>query len=88
MSIETSTIDNAGIIEQLGRRYDAGFVTDIESDALPPGLDEGIIRALSARKNEPEWMTQWRLAAYRQADAAQSYIRLFNRVLEARRRPS
>jgi Fe-S cluster assembly protein SufB len=49
----------------LNRRYDAGFVTDIESESLPPGLDEGVVRAISARKNEPAWMTDWRLAAYR-----------------------
>ncbi|HET6907189.1 MAG TPA: Fe-S cluster assembly protein SufB [Rhodanobacteraceae bacterium] len=49
----------------LNRRYSAGFVTDIETDSLPPGLNEDIIRALSARKQEPEWMTEWRLAAYR-----------------------
>ncbi|MGH8183689.1 MAG: Fe-S cluster assembly protein SufB, partial [Rhodanobacteraceae bacterium] len=49
----------------LSRRYDAGFVTDIETDSLPPGLDEETIRAISARKQEPEWMTEWRLAAYR-----------------------
>ncbi len=50
----------------LGRRYDAGFVTDIESDSLPPGLDEGTVRAISARKGEPAWMTEWRLRAFRQ----------------------
>ncbi|HKU78911.1 MAG TPA: Fe-S cluster assembly protein SufB, partial [Rhodanobacteraceae bacterium] len=49
----------------LSRRYGAGFVTDIESHSLPPGLDEDTIRALSAIKEEPEWMTDWRLAAYR-----------------------
>ncbi|MGN6314063.1 MAG: Fe-S cluster assembly protein SufB [Rhodanobacteraceae bacterium] len=49
----------------LNRRYSAGFVTDIETDSLPPGLNEDVIRALSARKQEPEWMTEWRLAAYR-----------------------
>jgi len=49
----------------LNRRYDAGFVTDIESESLPPGLNEDVVRAISARKHEPEWMTQWRLAAYR-----------------------
>jgi len=49
----------------LNRRYDAGFVTDIESESLPPGLGEDVVRAISARKHEPEWMTQWRLAAYR-----------------------
>ncbi len=56
---------NAEILERLGRRYEAGFVTQIESDSLPPGLDEDTIRALSAKKEEPEWMTQWRLDAYR-----------------------
>ncbi|MFI4969553.1 MAG: Fe-S cluster assembly protein SufB [Lysobacterales bacterium] len=49
----------------LSRRYEAGFVTDIESESLPPGLDEGTVRSISARKNEPEWMTEWRLKAYR-----------------------
>ncbi len=47
------------------RQYDAGFVTDIESDALPPGLNEDVIRFISARKNEPEFMLEWRLNAYR-----------------------
>ena len=56
---------NREIHAQLGRKYDAGFITDIESDSLPPGLDEDTIRALSAKKDEPEWMTEWRLAAYR-----------------------
>ncbi len=57
--------ENAQIHEQLGRKYDAGFVTNIESESLPPGLSEDIIRALSAIKEEPEWMTDWRLAAYK-----------------------
>ena len=56
---------NAEIHAQLGRKYEAGFITDIESDTLPAGLSEDIIRALSARKEEPEWMLEWRLAAYR-----------------------
>jgi Fe-S cluster assembly protein SufB len=60
MAAEPNQIETA-----LSRRYDAGFVTDIESDSLPPGLDEGVVRAISARKNEPDWMTQWRLSAYR-----------------------
>ncbi len=47
------------------REYEAGFVTDIEQDTLPPGLDEAVIRHISARKEEPEWMLQWRLDAYR-----------------------
>ena len=61
----TAPVDNAEVIEALGRRYAAGFVTDIETDYLPPGLNEDIVRALSARKDEPEWMTEWRLKAYR-----------------------
>ena len=60
MATERQDIEQA-----LARRYEAGFVTQIESDALPPGLDEGTVRAISMRKEEPEWMTQWRLAAYR-----------------------
>ena len=57
--------DNAEVAAALGRRYEAGFVTDIETDSLPPGLSEDIIRQLSALKHEPEWMTEWRLKAYR-----------------------
>ena len=53
------------VSEALGRRYAAGFVTDIETESLPPGLDEGVVRAISARKQEPPWMTEWRLAAFR-----------------------
>ncbi len=60
MATERTDIEQA-----LARRYDAGFVTEIESDSLPPGLDEDTVRALSAKKHEPEWMTEWRLAAYR-----------------------
>ncbi len=45
--------------------YKYGFVTDIESDKAPKGLNEDIVRFISAKKNEPEWMTQWRLDAYR-----------------------
>ncbi len=53
-------------VEALVRQeYQAGFVTDIEADTAPPGLSEDIIRLISARKGEPEWMLQWRLAAYR-----------------------
>jgi Fe-S cluster assembly protein SufB len=56
---------NEAVVEALNRRYSAGFVTDIESESLPPGLNEDVVRAISARKNEPEWMTEWRLKAYR-----------------------
>jgi Fe-S cluster assembly protein SufB len=47
------------------REYEWGFVSDIEADALPPGLDENVIRLISAKKNEPEFMLDWRLRAYR-----------------------
>ncbi|HDZ45709.1 hypothetical protein LCGC14_0098250 [marine sediment metagenome] len=54
-------------MEQLVRReYKDGFVTDIESDTLPPGLDENTIAFISKKKGEPEWMLEWRLDAYRQ----------------------
>ena len=53
------------VAEAINRRYSAGFVTDIESESLPPGLGEDVVRAISARKNEPEWLTEWRLKAYR-----------------------
>lgn len=46
------------------REYKEGFVTDIDADTLPPGLSEDVIRALSAKKNEPEFMLEWRLKAY------------------------
>jgi Fe-S cluster assembly protein SufB len=46
-------------------KYAQGFVTRIESDTLPPGLDESVIRTISERKGEPEWMLQHRLTAYR-----------------------
>ncbi len=49
----------------LTRGYDAGFVTDIDTDIAPPGLDEETIAFISSKKNEPEWLLQWRLKAYR-----------------------
>ncbi|MFQ5473588.1 MAG: Fe-S cluster assembly protein SufB, partial [Dehalococcoidia bacterium] len=47
------------------REYEYGFVTDIEADSLPPGLSEDVIRAISAKKREPDWLLEWRLKAYR-----------------------
>ena len=47
------------------QKYKYGFVTDIESDTAPKGLNEDIVRFISAKKNEPEWMLEWRLKAYR-----------------------
>ena len=47
------------------KKYQYGFVTDIEQDLLPPGLDENVVRQISKKKGEPEFMTEWRLKAYR-----------------------
>ncbi|MEO8233757.1 MAG: Fe-S cluster assembly protein SufB [Ignavibacteriota bacterium] len=60
-----STTETQKIEELTNKEYKYGFVTDIESDSLPIGLNEDIIRQLSAKKEEPEWMTAWRLKAYR-----------------------
>ena len=56
---------NSPIDELLDAGYEYGFVTDIASDTLPPGLDESTVRAISAKKNEPEWLLEWRLKAFR-----------------------
>lgn len=58
-------MSNAQIEQLIENRYQHGFVTDIESDTVPPGLDEDVIRFISAKKKEPQWMTEWRLKAYR-----------------------
>ena len=55
----------ADLDELVGREYKEGFVTDIEADTLPPGLDEDVIRFLSAKKDEPEFVLEWRLDAFR-----------------------
>lgn len=60
-----STTETQKIEELANKEYKYGFVTDIEADTLPKGLNENIIRQLSAKKNEPDWMTEWRLKAYR-----------------------
>lgn len=61
MAVREQDIDS--LLEQR-REYRAGFVTDIESDTIPPGLSEDVVRFISAKKQEPEWMTEWRLAAF------------------------
>ena len=47
------------------QEYKWGFVTDIEADAIPRGLNEDVVRLISAKKNEPEWLLNWRLKAFR-----------------------
>ncbi|MFL2481866.1 MAG: Fe-S cluster assembly protein SufB [Gammaproteobacteria bacterium] len=56
---------NENINELIEDRYKYGFTTDVESESFPPGLNEDIIRALSAKKNEPEFMLNWRLKSYK-----------------------
>ena len=60
-NITQGTIDT---VNALGK-YEAGFVTDIESDKAPKGLTEEIVRFISAKKGEPEWLLDWRLKAFR-----------------------
>ena len=55
----------ASIDTLINREYQAGFVTEIEADALPRGLSEETVRLISAKKNEPEWLLEWRLKAFR-----------------------
>ena len=49
----------------VNKEYKYGFVTDIESDVTPKGLSEDVIRLISAKKQEPDWLLEWRLKAYR-----------------------
>jgi Fe-S cluster assembly protein SufB len=60
MNTETNDIQ-----ELANREYKYGFVTDIESDTAPRGLNEDTVRFIAAKKNEPEWLIEWRLKAYR-----------------------
>ena len=60
MSTATETIESL-----VGKEYKYGFITDVEADAAPPGLNEDIVRLISAKKNEPKFMLEWRLKAYR-----------------------
>src|ERR1700751_3015773 len=58
--------ENARKLEDLiARVYRHGFVTDIEADTVPPGLDEDVVRLISRKKREPAFLTEWRLKALR-----------------------
>jgi Fe-S cluster assembly protein SufB len=57
--------DSASVLELTDREYKAGFVTDIEAETIPAGLSEDVIRLISAKKSEPDWLLEWRLKAYR-----------------------
>ena len=56
---------SATIEALVNREYQYGFATDVEADQLPPGLNENVVRAISAKKNEPTWLLEWRLKAFR-----------------------
>jgi Fe-S cluster assembly protein SufB len=53
------------IQELIRKDYEAGFITAIESETIPPGLDEDVVRLISSKKGEPSWVLDWRLKAYR-----------------------
>jgi Fe-S cluster assembly protein SufB len=61
----THTSDTDAIEAFQAKEYEHGFVTDVESDTLPPGISEDTVRFISAKKEEPEFLLQWRLKAYR-----------------------
>ncbi|MDD9916992.1 MAG: Fe-S cluster assembly protein SufB, partial [Rhodospirillaceae bacterium] len=63
MAVSTETLEQVNSIAEDG--YKHGFVTDIEQESAPKGLNEDIIRFISAKKEEPEWLLEWRLKAYR-----------------------
>ncbi len=56
--------DSQALDRLTSREYKYGFVTDIEQETIPPGLDEDVIRLISAKKQEPDWLLEWRLKAY------------------------
>ena len=62
---ETAATTTPELQEWESQSYKYGFVSDVESETLPPGLDEGVIRHISSIKGEPDWLTEWRLKAYR-----------------------
>ena len=53
------------IDQKVKEDYKYGFVTDIESETIPPGINEDTIKFISDKKNEPRWLLEWRLKAYR-----------------------
>ena len=63
MSYTTETAEQVSALSS--DKYKYGFVTDIESDLAPKGLNEDIVRFISAKKDAPDWLLQWRLRSYR-----------------------
>ena len=60
----SSTTDST-LEQYAAEEYKYGFITDVEQEVIPPGLDEDVIRQISAKKSEPEWLLEWRLKAFR-----------------------
>ena len=63
MSATIDTVDQVRAVTE--QKYKYGFVTDIEADTAPKGLDENTVRFISAKKDEPGWLLDWRLKAFR-----------------------
>ena len=53
------------INKHLDKKYEFGFSTNIDQETLPPGLDEDVIKIISKKKDEPKWLLDWRLNAYK-----------------------
>ena len=62
--VDSTSANSPSVDHFVQQQYRYGFVTDIESETVPPGLDEDVIRWISARKEEPQWLLDWRLEAY------------------------
>ncbi len=67
MNVEASQVlaSPSAVDQFVQARYKHGFITDIESESLPPGINEDVVRWISARKSEPDWLLDWRLKAFR-----------------------
>src|SRR5260370_37965048 len=59
-----AALDTKKQVAQLADKYKYGFVTDIEMERAPKGLNEDVVRFISAKKDEPDWMLEWRLGAF------------------------
>ena len=65
MSAKKKQTEEELLNEVTSSEYKYGFTTDIESDTIPKGLSEEVVRIISAKKNEPQWMLDYRLKAYK-----------------------
>ena len=63
--MSSAATDTKNQVAEIGEKYKYGFVTDIEMERAPRGLSEDTVRYISAKKGEPDWMLEWRLAAFR-----------------------